>query len=82
MTALIPPAPHACGCLSGITARQAVMLELAGMLEAVEWKACQVRNAHGLLDEPGDAEVVARMNKTQIGLERLRAYCHEKGWTK
>ncbi len=81
MTAL-PTQPHACGCLSGITSRQAVMLELAGMLEAVEWKACQVRNAHEMRDEPGDPEVIERMNKTQIGLERLRAYCRERGWQK
>lgn len=81
MTA-IPPIPHACGCLSGITSRQAVMLELAGMLEAVEWKVVCVRSAHELRDEPGDAEVVDRMNKTQLGLTRLRTYCQERGWNK
>jgi len=73
---------HTCGCMSGITAKQAVMLELAGMLEAVEWKVCVVRSAHELRDEPGDAEVVERMLKTQLGLERLRAWATALGWGK
>ncbi len=75
-------ANHTCGCLSGITSRQAVMLELAGLLEAVEWKVCVVRSAHELRDEPGDADVVERMTKTQLGLTRLRSYCQERGWQK
>ncbi len=79
----IPPKPsHTCGCLSGITSRQAVMLELAGMLEAVEWKAIVVRSAHELRDEPGDLEVIARMDKTLLGLTRLRSYCQDKAWVK
>ncbi len=79
----VPVVPqHTCGCLSGITSRQAVFLELAGLIEAIEWKVCQVRSAHDLLDEPADAEVVERMLKWQQGLVRLRAYCQTKGWSK
>ncbi len=58
------------------------MLELAGMLEAVEWKVCVVRSAHELRDEPGDQAVVDRMDKTQLGLTRLRTYCQDLGWKK
>jgi|GEM_PF-7093489 len=76
------PSGHACGCMSGITAKQAVMLELAGMLEAVEWKVCQVRSTHELRDEPGDAEVVERMLKAQLGLTRLREWATARGWRK
>ncbi len=73
---------HECGCMSGITAKQAVMLELAGMIEALEWKVAQVRTAFELNQEPADLEVVDRMNKTQIALVRMKIYCQERGWNK
>lgn len=73
---------RACGCLSGLTSRQAVFLELAGQLEALAWKVCEVRAAHELRDEDGDAEVIDRMLRTQAALVRMTDYCRAKGWRK
>lgn len=79
MTAL---ASHTCGCLSGLTDRQAAFLELNGMIEMFAWKVCQVRALHEASGDPAAHEVVERMLKWQAALARLQAYATEKGWSK
>ncbi len=79
----VPPVipPHSCGCLSGITAKQAAMLELAGSLEAIIWLIVQAKMAHELGDE-ADAAVVERLEKTQLAITRMREWCREHGWNR
>lgn len=67
--------PH-CVCMSGLTEKQAVLLELGGLLEAVEWKVGQVRMAHEL-DDKATADY---MVKVGLGLARLKEFCRQRGW--
>ncbi len=83
MSDLPSPSPsHACGCLSGVTAKQASLLELAGGLEGLIWLVVQAKQAHEFGSEPGDAATAARLERAQLALTRMREWCRGTGWAK
>lgn len=61
--------------MTGLTDRQAVLLELAGMLEMVTWKVSTARVAFS--DDKAAADY---LKKVELGLERLRRWSTENGW--
>lgn len=62
---------------SGLDERQLALLELAGQVEAIAWKATCVRGLHEATGRSADAVVVERMARVMLGLERLREFCRE-----
>lgn len=72
---MIPGEEKKCGCLSGISDKQAVLVELAGMLEMVSWKVAQARGV--LTTDKAAAEYLQKVEK---GLERLKDWSTKRAW--
>lgn len=66
-----------CGCLSGITDKQAVLVELSGMLEMVTWKVAQARSA---FTAPTDKAAAEYLQKVERGLAKLKTWTTENAW--
>jgi hypothetical protein len=69
-----------CVCLSGLTPQQEAILELRGMLQLVEGKCFEVIAAHSGPGELGNPEVVAYIERLQVGLCRAEDFCRVHGW--
>ena len=73
-------APTHCACLSGITEGQAKLLELRGALQVVEWLTFEALSAHSGPGPLGSPEVVAYLERLQVGLIRAGDFCRTHGW--
>ncbi len=65
--------------MTGLTDRQAVLLELSGMLELVTWKVTTAKVAFTTA-EPADKAAAEYLRKVERGLENLRKWATENGW--
>lgn len=61
--------------MTGLTDRQAILLELSGMLELVSWKVQTARTAYA-----EDKDVAEYLRKVGVGLENLRKWSTQHGW--
>lgn len=66
--------------MTGLTDRQAVLLELAGMLELVSWKVATARVPFAAGTTQSDKDAAEYLRKVRIGLENLRKWTTENGW--
>lgn len=66
--------------MTGLTDRQAVLLELSGMLEMVSWKVSQARSAFEAQPAPENARAAEYLRKVGLGLENLKRWTNENGW--
>lgn len=73
-------APTHCTCMSGLTDGEAKLLELRGMIEAVEWKVCEAIAAHSGPAPVGNPEVVTYLERLRLGLVRAEDFCRVHGW--
>lgn len=66
--------------MTGLTQRQATLLELAGMLEMVEWKVAAARSSFFPIATPEDKAAEEYLAKVVLGLKKLRTWTAENGW--
>lgn len=69
-----------CGCFSGLTDQQAVLVELSGMLEMVEWKVHTAMTSFLTQQTPKDKVSAEYLRKVGDGLKRLRKWTTENAW--
>ncbi len=73
---------HTCCCMSGLTDRQVVLVELGGMMDMFQWKVSQARSAFETQTMPGDKEALDYLLKVEKGLANLKAWAAANAWTK
>ena len=81
MSCNIPLCAHQCPPrMSGLTDRQAVLVELAGMLELVSWKAQTAESAFADGQTPQDKAAAEYLRKCVTGIDKLRQWATQNGW--
>lgn len=61
--------------MTGLTDKQAVLLELSGMLEMFTWKVSQARAA--FIEDKASADYLAKVER---GLANLKEWALQNGW--
>ena len=75
----VPGVEKKCGCLSGLTDRQEVLVQLSGLLELVHWKVTTAKVAF-TTTEPTDKAAAEYLCKVEMGMAKLRKWTTENGW--
>lgn len=68
-----------CGCFSGLSDKQAVLVELGGMLEMFTWKVAQARSTF-ITSSPADKAAADYLQKVERGLEKLKEWTTKNAW--
>ena len=78
---MIHGAEKKCGCLSGISDRQALLLVLDGVCELLAWKVSTAKAAFTTL-EPADKAEAEYLGKVEKGLANLRKWSTENAYAR
>ncbi len=78
---MIPGTEKKCGCLSGISDRQALLLVLDGVCELLAWKVATAKAAFAT-QEPADKAEAEYLGKVEKGLANLRKWATENAYAR